>query len=59
MAFCKACVRHWRRGVLSEVRRHQGAVAPAAAVGSSDSPTAGIDENVAGLLCYLFHWLPV
>jgi len=26
-------------------------------VGSSDTPTAGIDENVAGLLCYLFHWI--
>ena len=56
MAFCKACGQDIGDvAFCPKCGAGQGAVA--AAAGSSDSPTAGIDENVAGLLCYLFHWL--
>jgi len=58
MAFCKACGQDIGDAAFCpKCGAGQGTVAPAAAVRSSDSPTAGIDENVAGLLCYLFHWL--
>jgi len=58
MAFCKACGQDIGDAAFCpKCGAAQGAAAPAVTVGSSDSPTAGIDENVAGLLCYLFHWL--
>jgi len=37
------------------VRGESRAAAPAAA--SGESPTAALEENVAGLLCYLFGWI--
>jgi len=58
MAFCKACGQDIGDAAFCpKCGAAQGAAAPAAAVGSSDSPTAGIDENVAGFLCYLFTWV--
>jgi uncharacterized membrane protein len=56
MAFCKACGQDIGEAAFCpKCGAGQGAAAPAA--GSSDSPTAGMDENVAGLLCYLFGWI--
>jgi uncharacterized membrane protein len=56
MAFCKACGQDIGGAAFcSKCGASQGAAAPAA--GSSDSPTAGMEENVAGLLCYLFGWI--
>lgn len=57
MAFCKACGQDIGDAAFCpKCGASQGAAAPAAA-GSSESPTAGIEENVAGLLCYLFGWV--
>lgn len=56
MAFCKACGQDIGEAAFCpKCGASQGAVAPAAA--SSESPTAGIEENVAGLLCYLLTWV--
>ncbi len=58
MAFCKACGQDIGEAAFCpKCGANQGAAVPAATAGSGQSPTAGIDENVAGLLCYLFHWL--
>jgi uncharacterized membrane protein len=59
MAFCKACGQEiGDAGFCPKCGAAQGATAPAAVlVTSTDSPTAGIEENVAGLLCYLFGWV--
>jgi len=58
MAFCKACGQDIGGAAFCpKCGANQGAVAPAAAAGSSDSPTAGMEENIAGLLCYLFGWI--
>jgi len=60
MAFCKACGQDIGDAAFCpKCGANQGAAAPAAAAatGSSDSPTAGMEENVAGLLCYLFGWI--
>src|SRR5262245_17948216 len=57
MAFCKACGQDIGDAAFCpKCGASQGTAAPAA-VGSSESPTAGIEENVAGLLCYLFGWV--
>ena len=66
MAFCKACGQD--AGDASFCPRcgaSQGASlggAPGAAVAApaataAEYPTAGIEENIAGLLCYLFGWV--
>jgi uncharacterized membrane protein len=56
MAFCKGCGQDIGEAAFCpKCGASQGAAAPAA--GSSESPTAGIEENVAGLLCYLFTWV--
>jgi len=53
MAFCKACGADVGGAAFCpKCGANQGAVTTPAA-GSSDSPTAGLEENVAGLLCYL------
>ena len=59
MAFCKACGQDIGEAAFCpKCGAGQGAAAAApASVASSDSPTAGMDENVAGLLCYLFGWI--
>jgi len=59
MAFCKTCGTELGGAAFCpKCGAGQGAAAAApASVASSDSPTAGMDENVAGLLCYLFGWI--
>jgi uncharacterized membrane protein len=61
MAFCKACGQEVgtatfcpKCGANQASAATPVAAAPAAAVAP---PTAGIDENVAGLLCYVLGWL--
>src|SRR5713226_1126918 len=57
MAFCKSCGKEiGDAGFCPSCGASQSAVAAPAAA-ASDSPTAGIEENVAGLLCYLFGWI--
>lgn len=63
MAFCKACGQDaGDASFCPKCGAAQGAVAggaPSAAVAApaAVSPTAGIDENIAGLLCYIFWWV--
>ncbi|HVO57311.1 MAG TPA: DUF4870 domain-containing protein [Dongiaceae bacterium] len=55
MAFCKACGQEiGTAGFCPKCGANQGAAAPAAAAAA---PTDGIQENVAGLLCYIFGWI--
>jgi uncharacterized membrane protein len=65
MAFCRACGQDAGdasfcpkcgapQGASQGAAQSSAVAAPAAA---SDSPTAGIEENVAGLLCYLVLWV--
>jgi len=62
MAFCAACGQEVGSASFcpkcgaSQTAVPAGAGAPAAAAVSA-SPTEGIQENVAGLLCYLFGWI--
>ncbi|MBS1839474.1 MAG: DUF4870 domain-containing protein [Acidobacteria bacterium] len=54
MAFCKACgVDVGGAAFCPKCGAGQGAVAPAA----TTAPTEGLQENVAGLLCYVLGWL--
>jgi uncharacterized membrane protein len=63
MAFCKACGQEVGTAAFcpkcgasqSAEVAPAGAGAPVAAVAAT--PTEGIQENVAGLLCYLFGWI--
>src|SRR5262249_37147785 len=63
MAFCQACGQEVGTAAFcpkcgatqGAAVAPAGAGAPAAAVAAS--PTEGIQENVAGLLCYLFGWI--
>ena len=60
MAFCKACGQEVGTATFCpKCGANQGAAATpvAAPVNSAAPPTAGIDENVAGLLCYALGWL--
>jgi uncharacterized membrane protein len=65
MAFCKSCGQEIgeasfcpkcgaSQSVVAAAAPAGGGAAPAAAAAS---PTAGMEENVAGLLCYLFGWV--
>src|SRR5215813_13949654 len=57
MAFCKSCGQEIGGATFCpKCGAAQGAGAPVVAA-SSDSPTSGMEENVAGLLCYLFGWI--
>ncbi len=57
MAFCKACGQDaGSAGFCPKCGASQSAAAPVPAPMPA-SPTEGIQENVAGLLCYLFGWL--
>jgi|SRR5215467_3705987 len=54
MAFCRACgTEVGGAAFCPKCGANQGAVATPSAPRSSDYPTAGIEENIAGLLCYL------
>lgn len=60
MAFCKACGQEIGTATFCpKCGANQGAAAtPVAVPGASAAPaTAGIDENVAGLLCYAVGWV--
>jgi uncharacterized membrane protein len=56
MAFCSACGAEVSGAAFCPKcgASQSGAAAPAA---PAASPTAGMDENVAGLLCYVFGWI--
>jgi uncharacterized membrane protein len=58
MAFCSACGQEiGNASFCPKCGASQGAAtAPAAAVATT-SPTAGLEENVAGLLCYILGWV--
>jgi uncharacterized membrane protein len=58
MAFCSACGQEiGTASFCPKCGASQGAAtAPAAAVAAA-SPTAGLEENVAGLLCYILGWV--
>jgi uncharacterized membrane protein len=59
MAFCSACGQEiGNASFCPKCGASQGAAAtaPAASVATA-SPTAGLDENVAGLLCYILGWV--
>jgi len=57
MAFCKACGQDiGTANFCPKCGTNQSATAAPAPV-SAASPTEGIQENVAGLLCYLLGWL--
>jgi len=57
MAFCKACGQDiGTANFCPKCGANQSATAAPAPV-SAASPTEGIQENVAGLLCYLLGWL--
>jgi len=56
MAFCKACGQDAGTAAFCpKCGASQSATAAPAPMPAS--PTAGIEENIAGLLCYLFGWL--
>jgi uncharacterized membrane protein len=71
MSFCKACGQDaGEASFCPKCGAPQGAPqgagqstlpsgAPSASVAApaADFPTAGLDENVAGLLCYIFWWI--
>jgi uncharacterized membrane protein len=62
MAFCKACGQEiGTASFCPKCGANQGAgMAPAAATGAPAavaSPTEGMQENVAGLLCYVLGWI--
>src|SRR5271166_5952458 len=59
MAFCKACGQDaGEASFCPKCGAPQGASQSAAVTPpAADSPTAGMEENVAGLLCYLFGWV--
>jgi uncharacterized membrane protein len=56
MAFCSACGAETSGAAFCpKCGASQSAAAPAGA--ATPSPTAGLDENVAGLLCYILGWI--
>jgi uncharacterized membrane protein len=56
MAFCSACGAEVSGAAFCpKCGAAQGAAAPAGAVAAS--PTEGLEENVAGLLCYVLGWV--
>lgn len=60
MAFCKACGQEiGDAGFCPKCGAAQGAatVPVVTSSGASDSPSAGMEENVAGCLAYLFGWI--
>jgi uncharacterized membrane protein len=57
MAFCKACGQEIGTATFCPKcgANQSAAVTPAA--GTAASPTEGLQENVAGLLCYVLGWV--
>lgn len=57
MAFCKACGGELGGAAFCPKCGANQSATSAPVVASADSPTSGMEENVAGLLCYLFGWV--
>jgi uncharacterized membrane protein len=58
MAFCKACGQEiGTANFCPKCGASQAAVAPVASSAASANPTEGLQENVAGLLCYILGWV--
>ena len=64
MAFCKACGQELGAATFCpKCGANQGAASPAPAAPApapapvAASPTEGLEENVAGLLCYILGWI--
>jgi uncharacterized membrane protein len=58
MAFCQACGQEVGTAAFCpKCGASQGAVPAGGAAVAATSPTAGLQENVAGLLCYALGWL--
>jgi uncharacterized membrane protein len=67
MAFCKACGQDAGEAAFcpkcgapqsaSSTGGSQSSSVVAPSAPAAEFPTAGIDENVAGLLCYIFWWI--
>jgi uncharacterized membrane protein len=60
MAFCGACGSEVGGAAFCpKCGAAQGAAAATSPVGgaAAASPTAGMEENIAGLLCYIFGWV--
>jgi uncharacterized membrane protein len=59
MAFCKACGQEIGTATFCpKCGASQGAAVPAAVpAAAAASPTEGLQENVAGLLCYVLGWV--
>ncbi|HKN74890.1 MAG TPA: DUF4870 domain-containing protein [Candidatus Acidoferrum sp.] len=63
MAFCKACGQDAGEASFcpkcgaAQGAAPSGGATSAVAAPAAVSPTAGIDENIAGLLCYIFWWI--
>src|SRR5947207_5143747 len=58
MAFCKACGQEIGTATFCpKCGASQASTAGSAPVAVTASPTEGLQENVAGLLCYVLGWL--
>jgi uncharacterized membrane protein len=58
MAFCQACGQEVGTAAFCpKCGASQGAAPAGGAAVAATSPTAGLQENVAGLLCYALGWL--
>ena len=58
MAFCKACGQEIGTATFCpKCGASQGAAPAAVPAAPAASPTEGLQENVAGLLCYLLGWV--
>jgi uncharacterized membrane protein len=57
MAFCSACGAETSGAAFCPKCGASQSAAAAPAGAATASPTAGLDENVAGLLCYILGWI--
>ncbi len=58
MAFCSQCGQEIGNAAFCpKCGASQGAATAPAATVAATSATAGLDENVAGLLCYILGWI--
>jgi len=57
MAFCKACGQEIGTATFCPKCGANQSAAAAPAAAPAASPTEGLQENVAGLLCYVLGWL--
>ena len=57
MAFCSACGAVTSGAAFCPKCDASQSAAAAPAGAATQSPTAGLDENVAGLLCYILGWI--